>query len=200
MPWPSDTGVTAMGSDFFRPVLGGPRHVSAVAALYRGFPAFKKTGPCCGWLRPFRREKQQDSPVSTNKRYGFNHVVRSRMSISTIHSISDLRLFRFTPRPPVGHLDGLLDHPGPRPLDGEKLLHPICRQGLSRPTGKTGSEAQLKFLEAGTEGFLNMAVGQNPVPPVNIPIPTKIDQNGWCTGPKMIPLVLTHSHMDRKPA
>ncbi|CAJ1392979.1 unnamed protein product [Effrenium voratum] len=40
-------------------------------------------------------------------------------------------LFRFTPRPPVGHLDGLLDHPGPRPLDGEKLLHPICRQGAA---------------------------------------------------------------------
>ena len=38
-----------------------------------------------------------------------------------------------------------------------------------------------------------MAMGQNPVPPVNIPLPTKIDKNGWCTYPKMVPLVLTHS-------
>ena len=29
---------------------------------------------------------------------------------------------------------------------------------------------------------------------VNIPIPTRIDKNGWCTYPKMVPLVLTHSH------
>ena len=28
--------------------------------------------------------------------------------------------------------------------------------------------------------YIYMAMGQNPVPPVNIPIPTKIDQNGWC--------------------
>ena len=40
-----------------------------------------------------------------------------------------------------------------------------------------------------------MAMGQNPVPPVNMPIPTKIDQNGWCTNPKMAPLVLTHSQI-----
>ena len=38
-----------------------------------------------------------------------------------------------------------------------------------------------------------MAMGQKPVPPVNIPIPTKIDENGWCTYPKMGPLVLTHN-------
>ena len=37
---------------------------------------------------------------------------------------------------------------------------------------------------------------QNAVPPVNIPIPTEIDYNGWCTYPKMVPLVLTHSHID----
>ena len=36
-----------------------------------------------------------------------------------------------------------------------------------------------------------MAMGQKPVPPVNIPIPTKVDHNGWCTYPKMVPLVLT---------
>ena len=38
-------------------------------------------------------------------------------------------------------------------------------------------------------------MGQNPVPPVNIPIPTKIDKNGWCTYPKMVPLDSTHSHV-----
>ena len=37
-------------------------------------------------------------------------------------------------------------------------------------------------------------MGQNPVPPVNIPIPTEIDKSGWRTYPKMVPLVLTHSH------
>ena len=37
------------------------------------------------------------------------------------------------------------------------------------------------------------------VPLVNIPIPTKIDQNGWCTYPKMVPLVLTHSRLERGP-
>ena len=26
------------------------------------------------------------------------------------------------------------------------------------------------------------------VPPVNIPIPTKMDQKGWCSYPKMVPL------------
>ena len=35
------------------------------------------------------------------------------------------------------------------------------------------------------------------IPPVNIPIPTEIDQNGWCTYPKMVPLVLTRSHFPR---
>ena len=40
-----------------------------------------------------------------------------------------------------------------------------------------------------------MAMGQKPVPPVNIPIHTKKDSNEWCTYPKMIPLVLTHSHI-----
>ena len=37
-----------------------------------------------------------------------------------------------------------------------------------------------------------MAMGQSPVPPVNIPIPTKIDENEWCTYPKRVPLVFTH--------
>ena len=41
----------------------------------------------------------------------------------------------------------------------------------------------------------HVAMGQVPVPPVNRPIPTKIDQNGWCTYPKIVPLVLTHSHV-----
>ena len=41
----------------------------------------------------------------------------------------------------------------------------------------------------------HLAMGQNPVPPVKIPIPTKIDKDGWCTYPKMVPLVLTHSHL-----
>ena len=43
----------------------------------------------------------------------------------------------------------------------------------------------------------DMAMGVNPVPPVNIPIPTKIDYNGWCTYPKMVPLVLTHGHINK---
>ena len=48
----------------------------------------------------------------------------------------------------------------------------------------------------GLSACRNMAMGQNPgYPPVNIPIPTKIDKNGWCTYPKMVPLVLTHSHI-----
>ena len=33
------------------------------------------------------------------------------------------------------------------------------------------------------------------IPSVNIPIPTKIDHNGWCTYPKMVPLVLIQSQM-----
>ena len=41
----------------------------------------------------------------------------------------------------------------------------------------------------------HMAMGQKPAPPVNIPIPTKIDSNWWCTYPKMVPSVLTHSHI-----
>ena len=32
--------------------------------------------------------------------------------------------------------------------------------------------------------------------PGNIPIPTKLDSNGWCPHPKMVPLLLTHSHVD----
>ena len=42
---------------------------------------------------------------------------------------------------------------------------------------------------------VEMAMGQNPVLPVNIPISTKIDYNGWCTYPKMVPLVLSHGQM-----
>ena len=42
-----------------------------------------------------------------------------------------------------------------------------------------------------------MAMGQNPVPPVNIPIPSNIGSKmgGEFTYPKMVPLVLTHSHI-----
>ena len=43
--------------------------------------------------------------------------------------------------------------------------------------------------------YHHMAIGQNNVPPVNIPIPTKKDWHGWCTYPKMVPLVLTHGHI-----
>ena len=42
-----------------------------------------------------------------------------------------------------------------------------------------------------------LAMGQNSCTLVNIPIPTEIDQNGWCTYPKMAPLVLTHSHLGK---
>ena len=40
--------------------------------------------------------------------------------------------------------------------------------------------------------------GQNSVPPVNIPTPSKIDQNGWCTYPKTVPLVLTHGLIEEQ--
>ena len=39
-----------------------------------------------------------------------------------------------------------------------------------------------------------MAMGQKLVLPVNIPIPTKIDR---CTYAKMVPLAVTHSHVER---
>ena len=44
-----------------------------------------------------------------------------------------------------------------------------------------------------------MAMGQSPVPPENIPIPTKIGSKmgGEFTYPKMVPLVLTHSHIKK---
>ena len=50
------------------------------------------------------------------------------------------------------------------------------------------------------QGFpieIHMAVGQKPVFPVNLPIPTKLGSNmsGEFTYPKMVPLVLTHSHV-----
>ena len=42
----------------------------------------------------------------------------------------------------------------------------------------------------------HVAMGQNSVPPVNIPIPTKISSKmGGAPTPKMVPLVLTHSHV-----
>ena len=43
-------------------------------------------------------------------------------------------------------------------------------------------------------------MGQSPVPPVNIPIPTKIDQNRWCTYPNMGSQngFDNHSHIDRR--
>ena len=41
----------------------------------------------------------------------------------------------------------------------------------------------------------DMAMGQNPVPPVNISLPTKTGKHGWCAYPKLVPLVLTHSHI-----
>ena len=38
-------------------------------------------------------------------------------------------------------------------------------------------------------------MGQNPVPPVNIPIPTRIGSTmGGAPIPKMVPSVLTHRH------
>ena len=43
----------------------------------------------------------------------------------------------------------------------------------------------------------HVAVGQNPVPPVNIPIPTKIGSKmGSAPAPNRIPLVLPHSHVN----
>ena len=36
-----------------------------------------------------------------------------------------------------------------------------------------------------TKRHPHLAMGQNPIPPVNIPIPTRKDQNGWCTYPNI---------------
>ena len=59
------------------------------------------------------------------------------------------------------------------------------------------SQSRIIYLNVRAAGSTNkdMAMGQIPVPPVNIPIPTKMDENGWCTYPKIVPLVLTHSRM-----
>ena len=38
-------------------------------------------------------------------------------------------------------------------------------------------------------------MGQKPVRPVNIPIPTQIDYDGFYTYPKMVPLVLAHTYV-----
>ena len=48
------------------------------------------------------------------------------------------------------------------------------------------------------EQHLKMAMGQNPVPLVNIPLPTKIDKNEGCAYPRMVPLVLTRSQMEAR--
>ena len=46
----------------------------------------------------------------------------------------------------------------------------------------------------GTFGGHHLAMGQNPVPPMNIPIPTKIGSK-MGGAPKTLPLVLTHGHL-----
>ena len=65
------------------------------------------------------------------------------------------------------------------------------RLGLGRQRCAEG------FAARGAWGSLfqcpELAMGQKPLPPMNIPIPTKIDQNGWCTNPKMVRLALTHN-------
>ena len=60
----------------------------------------------------------------------------------------------------------------------------VMNQGCSKPfqkfsycTGLRPANLQLPVSE--------VAMGQNSVPPVNIPIPTKIEEIGWCTYPKM---------------
>ena len=46
-------------------------------------------------------------------------------------------------------------------------------------------------------GYQHTAMGQNPVPPVNIPIPTETGSKmgGEFTCPKIVPLVLTHGRL-----
>ena len=56
--------------------------------------------------------------------------------------------------------------------------------------------ARNKDLQILQVSWRNVAMNQNPVPPVNIPIPTKIGSKmgGAPTNQNGIPLVLTHSH------
>ena len=69
---------------------------------------------------------------------------------------------------------------------------------FSRGTLPTKKETRREHLAEGPrkpQKPPQIAMGQNPVPPVNIPIATKKDQAGWCTYPKMAPLVLAHSQI-----
>ena len=76
-------------------------------------------------------------------------------------------------------------------------LHTICLQIGGTPN--MNGFLLDSLLKPSNKGYLpknqhtHMAMGQKPEPPVSIP--TKIDQNGWCTHPKMVPLVLTHTHI-----
>ena len=73
----------------------------------------------------------------------------------------------------------------------------VLPPGLSIVGGFLKSAGYQQESRVGTLPNANgeLATGQNPVLSVNIPIPTTIDQNGWCTYPNMVPLVLTHSQL-----
>ena len=80
----------------------------------------------------------------------------------------------------------------------KKRRRPPCRlrrHVLRKPAVSPPHRAVQQPWAAELFASSQMARGQNSVPPVNIPIPTKIDSNGCCTYPKMVPLVLTHSQM-----
>ena len=68
----------------------------------------------------------------------------------------------------------------------------------SRPPAASLYTSGDKHLVASAENVPEVAMGQNPVPPVNIPIPTKIPTKmGGAPTPKWDPkTVLTHSHME----
>ena len=69
-----------------------------------------------------------------------------------------------------------------------EFTEPLARLNMKLVV-ETGKKNRSSLKKSCTEPFFgqstkHMAMGQNPVPPVNIPIPTKI-----------VPLVLTHSHI-----
>ena len=82
-------------------------------------------------------------------------------------------------------------------------VHLVPSEGRPAPARRTSGGSHANRTEnvgavwaVSKPGSHHLAMGQNPVPPVNIPIPTKIGSKmgGEFTYPRMVPLVLTHSH------
>ena len=72
---------------------------------------------------------------------------------------------------------------------------------MARCSTLLGLAPNLLALEAPLDNLVNEVLPPQVIWPwikfpVPLPIPTKIDYNGWCTCPNMVPLVLTHSHLD----